>query len=121
MLRSVDLSCLCNDLVRSVQDVDDAFAIRLGMLLCETVVLVHDGDCLYSLHQNVEELLSHLNSVAQIERQEEGQKSRGVVRCTRDVFVVVNFKNRSAASSEHVNLISMLSLFMVNKRWFNNV
>ncbi|XP_062511861.1 uncharacterized protein LOC134187723 [Corticium candelabrum] len=96
-----DLSCLCNDLVRSVQDVDDAFAIRLGMLLCETVVLVHDGDCLYSLHQNVEELLLHLNSVAQIERQEEGQKSRGVVRCTRDVFVVVNFKNRSAASSEH--------------------
>ena len=77
-------------MVAVLQDIDDAFAIRLGFVLSDTVVIVHHGNNLLKIQQQVNEYLDHYCAVPTRET-DVANKYCGIVRQTTNIFVVVNF------------------------------
>ena len=74
----------------SLQDIDDVFAIRLGFILSDTVVIVHHGNNLLNIRKQVDNYLGHYDAVPTKEADVASLYS-GIVRNTTNIFIVVNF------------------------------
>ena len=107
-----DLVALRNDLMLFLQDVDDVFAIRLGFVLSDTVVIVHDGHDLCKIQEQVNEYLDHFNAVPTRDN-DVVSDYRGLVRKTTNIFVVVNFAHGSFKVNYEVNFVCTPALSLL--------
>lgn len=59
---------LKNFAVKHLQDMDDAFAIRMATLLSSTIIIVRRGDNLEEFDKSVHEFLTHYDAVVDIRK-----------------------------------------------------
>lgn len=97
-LNSCDLLALKLREVNSLHDVDDSFAIRLGFVLSDTVVIVVRGNNLLKLENIVD---GYLRDYCLVPTRETDvvRKHSGMVRQTKNIFVIVNFVDFNKESS----------------------
>lgn len=73
-----------------LQVIDDAFAIHLGFLLSDTVVIVHCNSNLENVSTTVETYLNYFEDMLTRDIRV-AIENCGIVRKTSNLFIVVNF------------------------------
>jgi hypothetical protein len=108
-LDSRDLLALKLHEVNSLHDVDDSFAIRLGFVLSDTVVIVVRGNNLLKLDNIVDGYLKDYCLVP-TRKTDVVRKHSGMVRQTKNIFVMVNFVDFNKESSIQVTLSFLIDV-----------